>query len=83
MIIATPSGGIKGGAWGHGPLSRRPCPHLLPPPPQKKWPKSNIFGKFMDFCPPQNRILSPRCHPHGKKNLVPPLTTPSGGLIKS
>ena len=31
------------------PRSRRLCP-----PPRKKWPKSAIFGKILDFCPLRN-----------------------------
>ena len=86
MIIATPSGGIKGrGAWGHCPLSRRPCPHLLPPsPPQKKMAKIKYFWQVYGFLPPSKSHFVPSMPPpRGKKNLVPPLATPSGGLIKS
>ena len=48
------SGGIKGegdGAFAL-PQSEALPPHLSPPPRQKKkWPKSVIFGKFLNFCP--------------------------------
>ena len=52
--ISVPfSGGIKGG--GHGGICPPPpvggsSPHLPPPVRRKKWPKSAIFGNFLDFC---------------------------------
>ena len=35
----------EGGAWEHFP------PPLKAPSQKKKWPKSAIFGKFLDFSP--------------------------------
>ena len=80
MIIATPSGGIKGG---HGAFS--PSWRLFAHTPltqKKKIPKSAIFGEFVYFWPSESHfaLLMPR---HKKKNLVSPLATPSGGLIES
>ena len=43
----------------------------LPSPRRKKWPKSAIFGKFLDFCP-LRIAFCPLDVPH-KKFLVPPL----------
>ena len=63
------------GAWG----ANAPQSEALPPtcPPQKKkWPKSAIFGKFLDFCP-LRIAFCPLDAPHKKKkNLVPPLPLP-------
>ena len=42
------SGGIKGGGMGQ---SEALAPFAPPPSQKKKWPKSVIFGKFMDFGP--------------------------------
>ena len=71
------SGGIKrGGIRGICPPSRQMlCLPRAPPPPRqkKKWPKSAIFGKFLDFCP--LRITFSPLNALHKKNkiLVPPL----------
>ena len=55
MIIATPSGGIKGG---HGAFP--PVGGSLPTPPpslrRKKIPKSVIFGEFVDFWPSESHF---------------------------
>ena len=57
------------GAWGaFAHTVRGSAPHLPPPPVRRK----AIFGKFLGFLPPQNRILPPQCPPT-KKFLVPPL----------
>ena len=45
-------------------------PHL-PPSQKKKWPKSAIFGKLVDFCPLRNAFC-PLDAPT-KKIMVPPL----------
>ena len=73
------SGGIKGGGMGHfPPPSLRPCPPLSPQSEAKKWSKSAIFGKFLNFCPLRNAFF-PLDAPH-KTFLVPPLVlgTPLG-----
>ena len=44
------SGGIMGGHGGKCPPSEA-LPPTCPPLRRKKWPKSAIFGKFLDFCP--------------------------------
>ena len=82
MIIATPSGGVKR----VGVL----CPQseALPPThPQskEKRPKSASFGEFFDFCPSESHFAPsmPATKKKKKKNLVPPLATPSDGLIVS
>ena len=49
-------------------------------PPPKKWQKSAIFGKFLDFCPVRHCILPPQCPPPPQKILVPPLV--SGSFIR-
>ena len=86
MIIATPSGGIKG--WGHEGLF--PQSEALPPltPCQRgKKGQNQLFLANFWISAPQNRIWPPRCPPPPpppeKENLVPPLARPSGGLIKS
>ena len=61
----------QGGHGGQMPPVGGSAP-TFPPVRRKKWPKSAIFGKFWIFAP-QNRILPPRCPPHKKKILVPPL----------
>ena len=60
------SGGIKGRHGGIYPPPPRQklCPHL-PPVRRKKWPKSAIFGKFLDFCP-LRIAFPPRCPPPKK-----------------
>ena len=45
-------------------------PPSPPSPVRKKWLKSAIFGKFLDFCPLRNAFLSPP---------YPPTKTISGG----
>ena len=42
-----------------------------PPSQKKKWPKSAIFGNFLDFCPLRN-VFCPLDAPT-KNFLVPPL----------
>ena len=44
-----------------------PPPPLAPPSEGKKWPKSAIFSKFVDFCPLRITFCPPQ-----KKILVPP-----------
>ena len=53
-----------GGMGGKCPLVGGSAPTCPPPVRRKKWLKSAIFGKFLDFLPPQNRILPPQCPPH-------------------
>ena len=76
--VSVFSGGIKGGALGENPPSRRLCSPLAPPVRRKKWPKSVIFGKFLDFCP-LRIAFCPLDAPH-KKFLVPPLSVLYGSL---
>ena len=80
MIIATPSGSIKG-EGGFAP-SRRLFPHS--PPVKGKKAKISYFWRFFLFLPLRIAFspLDAR-HKKKKKNLVPPLATPSGGLIVS
>ena len=73
-LLLLPSGSIKGGgAWGH--LPPPPLEGLPPCPPsqKKKWPKSAIFGKFLDFCPSELHF-APSMPP--TNFLVPPLLFP-------
>ena len=80
MIIATPSGGIKG--------DFPPVGGSLPTPPHSKGEKNtkiSYFGEFVDFWPSKSHfaLSMPRHKKKEKKKLVPPLATPSGGLIES
>ena len=49
----------------------------------------SVFGEFFDFCPleshfaPSMPATKKKQTNKQKKNLVPPLATPSGGLIVS
>ena len=68
------SGGIKGGMGAFAPQSK-----ALLPVRRKKWPKSAIFGNFLDFY--SLRItFCPLDAPH-KKFLVPPLSPAITGII--
>ena len=57
----------QGGAWGH----LHPQLEALPtyPSQKKKWPKSAIFWKVLNFCP----LRIAFCPLDAPKNLVPPL----------
>ena len=84
MIIATPSGSIKG-EGGFAP-SRRLFPHS--PPVKGKKAKISYFWRFFYFCPSESHFApsmpaTKKKKKKKKKNLVPPLATPSGGLIVS
>ena len=65
LHLGKGSGGIKGGMGAFPPPSQRLCPPLSPVR-KKKWPKSAIFGKFLDFCP--LRITFCPLMPPQKKN---------------
>ena len=51
------------------------APHL-PPVRRKKWSKSAIFGKFLDFCPTETHFAPSMPLPKKKKNLVPHCPSP-------
>ena len=63
MIIATPSGGIKGG---HGAFPR--VGGSLPTPPHSEGEKSAIFGEFVDFWPSESHF-APSMPRHKKKKI--------------
>ena len=83
MIIVTPSGGIKGGG-GHGAFSpsRRLFAHS--PLTQKKTiTKISYIRRICGFLHLRIAFWPLDAPPQEEKNLVPPLATPSGGLIES
>ena len=85
MIIATPSGGIKGVGGHEGLFSQSEAlPPLTPCQRGKKKAKISYFWQIFGFLPLRITFCPLDARPPPpKKNLVPPLATPSGGLIES
>ena len=61
----------QGGAWRANAPQLEALPPTCPPVRRKKWQKSAIFGKILDFCPLRIAFF-PLDAPH-KKIRVPPL----------
>ena len=80
MIIATPSGSIKGTRGAFSP-SRRLFAHS--PHSEEKNYQISYIRRICGFLPLRIAFCPLVAPPQGKKNLVPPLATPSDGLIES